>query len=320
MTRILVTGAAGFVGLALCRSLAAGGVEVCGVVRGNSEIGSSYEIRGIGDLFDESGVPGFLDGFDCVVHAAARVHQMDKTGPEELDAYLRDNTETTRNLAEAAARSGVRRFIFLSSIKANGEESDAPYTEDMPPAPEDAYGISKWRAEQALGDIAAATGLETVVLRPPLIYGPGVRTNFLSLLRLADSGIPLPLGGLNGNARSLLFIGNLISAIKCAIDHPGAAGRTYLLRDDEDPSMAELVKRVRQALGRPLRLVPVPAGLIGAAARIAGRGAVMRRIIGSLTVDDSAIRGELGWRPPFTLDQGLAATASWYLTSRRTDH
>ena len=246
MTRILVTGAAGFVGRALCRSLAAGGDEVCGVVRGNSEIGSSYEIRGIGDLFDESGVPGILDGFDCVVHAAARVHQMDKTGPEELDAYLRANTETTRNLAEAAARSGVRRFIFLSSIKANGEESDAPYTEDMPPAPQDSYGISKWRAEQTLAEISAGTDLETVVLRPPLIYGPGVRAKFLSLLRIADSGIPLPLGGLRDNARSLLYLGNLLNAIRCTIEHPAAAGRTYLLCDGENPSMAGLVGRMRR--------------------------------------------------------------------------
>ena len=320
MTRILVTGAAGFVGLALCRSLAAGGVEVCGVVRGNSEIGSSYEIRGIGDLFDESGVPGFLDGFDCVVHAAARVHQMDKTGPEEFDAYLRDNTETTRNLAEAAARSGVRRFIFLSSIKANGEESDAPYTEDMPPAPEDAYGISKWRAEQALAEIAADTGLETVILRPPLVYGPDVRANFLSLLRLADSGIPLPLGGLNRNTRSLIYLGNLVSAIIRAVDHADAAGRTFLLCDGEDLSTAALVGRIRTALGRPARLIPVPAALIGAVARLAGRNAAMRRLGGSLTINDGAIRRELGWRPPFTLDQGLAATASWYRVQRTTDH
>ena len=316
MTRILVTGAAGFVGHALCRDLAAGGAEVRGVVRGNGDIGGGVETQKIGDLFEESESRGFLDGFDCVVHTAARVHQISKSGEGDLDAYLRDNTEITRRLAEAAARSGVKRFVFLSSVKANGEESVIPYSETIPPAPQDAYGISKWRAEQALAEIAASTGLEPVILRPPLIYGPGVRANFLSLLRIADSGIPLPLGGLDRNARSLLYLGNLISAIRCAVDHPNAAGRTYVTRDGDDASTAMLVRKLRKALRRPARLLPVPAGLIGAAARLAGRGAIMRRIDGSLTVDDAAIRRELDWRPPFTLDQGLAATASWYLASR----
>jgi len=320
VTRILVTGAAGFVGRALCRALAAGGIEVSGAVRAGGDIGGGVETRIIGDLRDAVKTPEFLNGIDCVVHAAARVHQMDKTGPEELDSYLRDNTETTRRLAESAVTAGVRRLVFLSSIKANGEETATPYTENTPPRPEDAYGISKLQAEQALGEIAAATGLETVILRPPLIYGPGVRANFLSLLRLADSPIPLPLGGLNRNARSLLYLGNLLSAIRCTLDHPDAAGRTYLLRDGDDPSTAMLVRKLRQALGRPARLMPVPASLIGAAARVAGRGAVMRRINGSLTVDDTAIRHELGWRPPFTLDQGLAATAAWFRTLHATHH
>ena len=320
MTRILVTGATGFVGHALCRSLAAGGIEVCGAVRAGGDIGGGVETRIIGDLRDAVKTSEFLNGIDCVVHTAARVHRMGKIGPEELDSYLRDNTETTRRLAEAAVTAGVRRLIFLSSIKANGEETPAPYTENTPPRPEDAYGISKLKAEQALGEIAAATGLESVILRPPLIYGPGVRANFLSLLHLADSPIPLPLGGLKHNARSLLNLGNLLSAIRCTLDHPDAAGRTYLLRDGDDPSTAMLVRKLRQALGRPTRLMPVPASLIGAAARAAGRGAVMQRINGSLTVDDTAIRHELGWRPPFTLDQGLAATAAWFRTLHATHH
>jgi nucleoside-diphosphate-sugar epimerase len=318
--RILVTGATGFVGHALCRFLAAGGIEAIGAVRANCDIGGGVETRIIGDLRDAVQTPEFLNGIDCVVHTAARVHQMDKTGPQELDSYLRDNTDTTRRLAESAVTAGVRRLVFLSSIKANGEETPTPYTENTPPRPEDAYGISKLQAEHALGEIAAATGLETVILRPPLIYGPGVRANFLSLLRLADSSIPLPLGGLNRNARSLLYLGNLLSAVGCTIDHPDAAGRTYVLRDGDDPTTAMLVRRLRQALGRPARLMPVPASMIGAAARVAGRGAVMRRINGSLTVDDTAIRRELGWRPPFTLDQGLAATATWYRTLRATHH
>jgi nucleoside-diphosphate-sugar epimerase len=320
VARILITGAAGFVGRALCRHLAAGGLDVCGVVRSPCDIGSGVEIRIVQDLLEDSVSSEFFSGYDCVVHAAARVHQMADSGGQELETYIRDNSEMTRRLAFAAAQAGVRRFVFLSSVKANGEETSTPYTGDTPPAPEDAYGISKLQAEQALAEVAANSGLETVVLRPPLIYGPDVRANFLSLLRLADTGLPLPLGGLNRNARSLLYLGNLISAISCAIDHPAAAGRTYLLRDGEDLSTAALAAKIRTAFGRPERLVPVPASLIGAAAGIAGRSGAMRRIDGSLIIDDDAIRSELGWRPPFTLDQGLAATASWYRASRTPSH
>lgn len=320
VARILITGAAGFVGHALCRHLAAAGFDVCGVVRGGRAIRDGIETRTVRDILEDSAAPGFFNGFDCVVHAAARVHQMGETGKQELDAYVRDNSEMTRRLARAAAASGVRRFVFLSSIKANGEENPSPYTENTPPAPEDPYGISKLQAEKALAEVAANSGLETVILRPPLIYGPGVRANFLSLLRLADTGLPLPLGGLNRNARSLLYRGNLISAIRCVIDHPAAAGRTYLLRDGEDLSTAALVTRIRSTFGRRARLIPVPASLIGTVARGAGRGAAMDRIGGSLTVDDNAIRHELGWQPPYTLDQGLAATASWYRLTRGADH
>ncbi len=320
MARILITGAAGFVGHALCRHLAAGGFDVCGVVRGGRPIGGGVETRTVRDLRDDGMSPEFLSGYDCVVHAAARVHQMGKTDARELDSYVRDNSELTRRVASAAAQAGVGRFVFLSSVKANGEEAPTPYTEATPPAPEDAYGISKLRAEHMLAEVAADSELETVILRPPLIYGPGVRANFLSLLRLADTGLPLPLGGLKRNARSLLYRGNLISAIRCVIDHPKAAGRTYLLRDGEDLSTAGLIGRIRRAFGRPARLVPVPAALIGAVARVAGRSAAMGRIDGSLTIDDDAIRRELGWRPPFTLDQGLAATASWYRASRAANH
>lgn len=320
MTRILITGANGFVGRALVRQLRAAGRPLCAVSRRPEFSGAGIETRIVDDIADTCEQDGFFDSVDTVVHLAARVHMMGQSGAGEMESYLRENTEITARLARAAAAAKVRRLIFLSSIKVNGEECTTAYTEASPPTPMDSYGISKWRAEQALAEIAADTGLETVILRPPLVYGPDVRANFLSLLRLADSGIPLPLGGLNRNTRSLIYLGNLVSAIIRAVDHADAAGRTFLLRDGEDLSTAALVGRIRTALGRPARLIPVPAALIGAVARLAGRNAAVRRLGGSLTINDGAIRRELGWRPPFTLDQGLAATASWYRVRRTTDH
>ena len=312
MTRVLVTGANGFVGAALVRELKISGSDVVGLVRRPCDLGAGIETRVIDDLFEDCARAEFFDGVDAVVHLAARVHRMGDDGEDRLDSYLRDNTETTRRLAEAAAGAGVRRLIFLSSVKANGEEASRPYTEADTPAPEDPYGISKWRAEQALADIAAATELEIVNLRPPLVYGPGVRANFGALVRISDTGLPLPLGGLDGNARSLIYLGNLTAAIRLALEHPSAGGRTYLVRDGEDLSTAELVRRLRRAFGRSARLVRMPHGILKLLAAAGGRRATFRRVAGSLTIDDALIRRDLDWRPPFTVDQGLAATAAWH--------
>ncbi len=314
--RVMVTGAGGFVGRALARSLAVAGHEVRAVVRRPTGLGAGIELRIIDDIAACGEIPGLFDGIDVVVHAAARVHRMNESGTDALDAYLRDNTETTRVVAETAAGAGVGRLVFLSSIKAGGEETPSPYTEDTPPAPEDAYGISKWRAEQELAEISAKTGLEIVILRPPLVYGPGVSANFHALMRLADTPLPLPIGGLDGNRRSLIYSANLIDAITRVLDHPGAAGETFMVRDGEDVSTAELARRLRAVLGRPARLVPVPATLLKTMAGMVGKATVMRRLAGSLCVDDSRIRHALGWRPPYTLDQGLAATAAWYRVLR----
>jgi nucleoside-diphosphate-sugar epimerase len=206
----------------------------------------------------------------------------------------------------------VRRLVFLSSVKVNGERTrERPCAEDDPPRPEDAYGDSKWAAEQALARVAAETGLEAVVLRPPLAYGPGVKGNFLRLMHLVARGVPLPLGAVV-NRRSLIHAGNLAHAIVTALDAPRAAGRTYLVSDGEDVSTPELVRMLARALGVKPRLLPVPLAALGLAAALAGKRAELARLTGSLQVDSSRIRSELAWRPPFTLAQGLGLTARWY--------
>lgn len=313
--RVLVTGATGFIGSSLCRVLAADGVEViAGVRRDRGAPGApGAEVRVLGDLGVAADLSAALDGVDAVVHLAARAHVMAEGAADPLAEYRRINRDGTRRLAEAAVAAGVARFVFLSSVKVNGEATHGePVTEDDTPAPQDAYGVAKWEAEQALAAASAGGAIETVVLRAPLVYGPGVKANFLSLLRLCDTGLPLPLGGIDSNRRSLIYLGNLTDALRRALVHGAAAGRTYLVRDGEDVSTAGLVRRIRRALGRPPRLAPVPPGALRAALVIAGRRATADRLLGSFAVDSGRIGRELGWIPPYTLDQGLHATVNWY--------
>lgn len=311
--RVLVTGATGFVGRALCPALSAAGHDAIAGVRRQDARTIAGAQRVLGDLGNDRDLDGALDGIDAVVHLAARAHIMREDAADPLAAYRRVNVDGTRRLAAAAAASGVFRFVLLSSIKVNGERTHRrPFTEDDAPAPEDAYGIAKREAEDVLADIAARSGLAATVLRAPLVYGPQVRANFLALLRLCDSPWPLPFGGLTANRRSLVFLGNLTGAILAALTHPGASGRTYFVSDGEDLSTAALIARIRAALGRPARLLPVPAALLDRSLRLAGRAAVADRLCGSLAIDAGRIRGELGWRPPYTVDDGLAATAAWY--------
>jgi len=253
-----------------------------------------------------------LERVEAVVHLAARTHVLRETAPDPLAAYLRVNAQGTERLARSAASCGVRRLVFLSSVKVNGERTaERPYSESDPPRPEDNYGASKRDAEQALACVAAETGLEMVVLRPPLIYGPGVKANFLRLMRLIARGVPLPLEAVV-NRRSLIFAGNLAHAIVTTLDAPSAAGRTYLVSDGEDVSTPELVRRLAHALGVKPRLLPVPLAALSVAAALAGKRAELARLTHSLQVDSSRIRSELAWRPPFTLAQGLELTARWY--------
>ncbi|MFN3545089.1 MAG: UDP-glucose 4-epimerase family protein [Thiobacillus sp.] len=302
--RILVTGANGFVGRALCASLSADGSHVVPTVR--SESGLAGE-KVVGDIDGYTDWAEVLIGCEVVVHLAARVHVMGEATQRGLPVYRTANTDATLKLAGQAAEAGVKRFVFVSSIKVNGEGREAAYRETDVPAPEDAYAISKWEAEQGLVRIAEETGLEVVILRPPLVYGPGVKANFLRLMQLVQKGWPLPLGAVR-NRRSLLYLGNFVDAIRLCVEHPAAAGQTFLLDDGEPVSTPELIRAVARALGRPARVPAVPVGVLELAGALLGRRAAVRRLTGSLWLDSSLIRSRLGWTPPYSMQDGLAAT------------
>lgn len=304
--KILVTGANGFVGRTLSERLEFLGHEVLRAVR--RICGISGEIK-IENMLEREAWNVALEGCECVVHLAARVHVMHDTTTDPQALYRAVNTDATLNLAREAAKVGVKRFVFVSTIKVNGEGRDAAYRETDAPAPEDAYAISKWEAEQGLWRIAQETGLEVVILRPPLLYGPGVKANFRRLLDTVERGWPLPLGAID-NRRSLLYLGNFVDAIRLCIEHPAAAGQTFLIDDGRPVSTPELVRAVARALGRPARLLPVPPGVLAFAGALVGKRAAVARLTGSLWVDSSLIRDRLGWTPPYSMADGLAATVA----------
>jgi UDP-glucose 4-epimerase len=304
--RVLVTGAAGFIGHALCGALAEAGHYIVPAVRRASGLRNE---RVIGEIGPSTDWQALLEGCDAVVHLAARVHAMDDAAQNPLPLYRATNTEATLNLARHAVRVGVKRFIFLSSIKVNGEGGEVAYRENDTPAPADAYAVSKWEAEQGLRQIARETGLEVVILRPPLVYGPGVKANFLRLMQWTQKGWPLPLGAIR-NRRSLLYLGNLVDAIRLCVEHPAAAGQTFLLDDGEGVSTPDLIRAVAHAMGRSARLLAVPVGMLELAGVLLGKRAVVARLTGSLYVDGSVIRLRLAWTPPFSMEAGLAATVA----------
>lgn len=301
---ILVTGATGFVGRSLLSELERRGCSAIPVVR--RAIGLTHEVV-LPDIHALTDWREALVNCHAVVHLAARVHVMHDAAADPLALYRATNTDATLNLARQAAQAGVKRFVFISTIKVNGEGRDAPYRETDTPAPEDAYAISKWEAERGLWQIAQETGLEVVVLRPPLVYGPGVKANFRRLLDAVARGWPLPLGAIR-NRRSLLYLGNFVDAIQVCVEHPAAAGKTFLVDDGEQVSTPELVRAVARAMGRPARLLPVPSGVLEFAGALLGKRAAVARLTGSLWVDSSLIRSRLGWTPPFSMEAGLAAT------------
>lgn len=248
-----------------------------------------------------------LAGADAVVHLAARVHMMKERG-DVLSAHMRANADGTRHLAEQAVKSGVKRFVFMSTVKVMGETG--AFTEADTPAPEDAYGKSKWAAEQALGEFAGGA-MEIVVLRPPLVYGPGVKGNFLDLMDACAERRRLPLGGVDAR-RSMIYAGNLASAVVACLNRPAAAGRTYFVKDGPDPTIAGLVRQISATLDVQPRLFSLPPGLLKLAGALTGRREAIRRLTNDLTIDDSPIRRELEWTPPFEMSAGLKATADWY--------
>ena len=314
MRKVLVTGANGFVGTALCRALPAAGYAVRRAVRSVSarDAKPAEDTVAVSDIGPKTAWEHVLDGIDAVVHLAARAHVMHDTAADPLAEYRRINVLATQALAQAASHAGVRRFVFISSIKVNGETTAAAaFSEQDAPHPEDDYGVSKWEAEQTLRENAAASRMETVVLRPPLLYGPGVKGNFLHLMRAIDRGMPLPLASVR-NRRSLLYVGNLVDAILLCLDHPAAAGETYGLADDEGVSTPDLIRAIADALGKSARLFPLPPTLLKLAGAAVGKSDAVSRLLGSLQVDSGKIRRELDWLPYYDMAHGLRETARWY--------
>jgi nucleoside-diphosphate-sugar epimerase len=317
---IVVTGADGFVGTALLSQLHAMGRRYRGLVRTMPpEAAARTECRTVGDLASATDdmLARALDGTDAVVHLAGRAHVTRDRLASSANAFREANVVASERLARAAVRAGIARFVFVSTIKVNGETTSPgrPFRESDPPHPEDAYGRSKWEAEQRLEEIAGASGMTLTILRPPLMYGPRVRGNFLALWRAVARGAPLPFGRVD-NRRSVLYVGNLVHAIVALLDAPTETGQTWVVADRETVSTRELVRRVATALGKPARLVPVPVGLLSAGAAMLRRRDLVPRLVGSLEIDASALAARIG-PPPYSLDEGLAKTAEWWRTRPR---
>ena len=313
MTNVFITGAGGFIGSVLCEKMISGGFSVIGAQRSPITSIPQRGMKHIAIDLTDSNIKwdSLLPGIDVVIHLAARVHVMKKDTADPLAAYRRINLHGTEKLARQAAALGVKRFVFLSTVKVNGEESWRPYTETGTPAPVDSYGISKMEAELRLRKIAAETGMAVVILRPPLVYGPGVKANFLKLLQTVDRRMPLPFAGVK-NQRSLIYVENLVDAIVACVRHPNAPGQTFLVSDGEDVSTPDLIRMMSALLHKSPRLFSVPGLCLHIASRLTGKGLMMDRLIGSLTVDTAKIREELDWRPPFTLQEGIAETVAWF--------
>jgi len=319
VSRVLITGASGFVGSAVVDSLVinSGFAPRAALRRDSHSFPSFVDVVQVGHLAPDTDWCATLKGVDAVVHAAARVHVMQDTASDPLTEFRRVNVEGTLTLARQAAAAGVKRFVFISSIKVNGEGTPLgkPYSADDSPTPTDPYGVSKMEAEHGLRQLASETGVEVVIIRPTLVYGPGVKANFLSMMRWLDKGVPLPLGAIH-NKRSLIALDNLVDLIVTCIDHPVAANQTFLAGDGEDLSTTELLQRMAKALGRQARLIPVPAKLLELGATILGKRAIALRLCGSLQVDISKARDLLGWEPVVTVDEALRQTAKAYVEDK----
>ena len=310
---ILLTGANGFVGRELAVQLIDRGLAVRCIVRGNSSSpvneGSTIRIDSISPQQDwGSG----LVGADTVIHTAARVHIMNDAVDNPLFEFRKVNTAGTLNLARQASESGVRRFIYISSVKVNGEFTvkNCPFTPDSDFVPTEPYALSKYEAEKGLLALAENSDMEVVTIRPPLVYGPGVQANFRSLVSWVNSGVPLPLGAIS-NRRSLIALDNLVDLIITCIQHPAAANQTFLAGDGEDLSTTEILQRIGKALGKPARLIAFPVNLLTFVASLLGKKAVTQRLCSSLQVDISKTRMLLGWEPPVSVDEGLRRTVAY---------
>ena len=313
--RVLVTGGQGFLG----KALAAGALSKGFTVRVSSRqklVASErrLEFSQVGDLGPKTDWIAALQDVDAVVHCAGRAHVMKDTAADPLAAFRAVNFDGTLNLARQAIAAGVKRFVFISSIGVNGVQSvlGNPFSDTDKPNPHNAYSLSKWEAEQGLLRVAEGAGLEVVIIRPPLVYGPNAPGNFGSLVRWLRRGVPLPLGAIN-NLRSMVALDNLVDLILTCIDHPAAANQTFLVSDGEDLSTTQLLQRLGRALGKPARLVPVSPALLKLGAALVGKPAIAQRLCGSLQVDISKTQQLLGWAPPLSVDEGLKSAAEGYL-------
>jgi nucleoside-diphosphate-sugar epimerase len=313
--RVLVTGANGFIGQAVCHDLLSRGYHVVGAVRGKSDARQATVVESLamGEIDEHTDWSAALAETDSVVHLAARVHLMRETAADPLAEYRRVNVKLTVNLARHAARCGVRRFVFVSSVKVNGESTPVgqPFTADDVPRPKDPYGLSKLEAEQALLQLAERTGMEVVIIRPVLVYGPGVKANFHEMMRWLLKGIPLPIGALH-NQRSLVALVNLADFIATCLHHPAAANQTFLVSDGEDLTVTGLLQRTAAAFRRPARLLPVPMFMLRIAGRMFGMEDVVQRLCETLQVDITKSRRLLGWEPPVSVDVALLQTVQQF--------
>ena len=309
MLKVVVTGASGFVGKSLTAQFLRRKHFVRAVARSKGAAIEGTEVVAVGDIDGETKWSEALNNVDTVIHLAARVHVMTEHSASSLAEFRKVNVEGTRHLAESAARANVKRLVYVSSVKVNGEQTTSPYNELDLPNPQDAYGVSKWEAEQALYKISAETGLEVVVVRSPLVYGAGVKGNFSHMIRVLKKGIPLPFASVK-NLRSLIYVENLVDALILSATHPKAAGQTYLVSDGQDISTPDLLRKLSSLLGKPAKLLPCSPIFMRLAGRLFGKSGQVDKLVGSLQIDSSKIRRELGWKPPFTLDEGLHATVS----------
>jgi nucleoside-diphosphate-sugar epimerase len=307
MPKILVTGASGFVGKSLTAQLRRQGHIVCAATRSKATALDGADVAAVGEINGDTDWAEALKYADVVIHLAARVHVMNEHSTNPLAEFRKVNAEGTQHLAECAAKAGVKRFIYVSSVKVNGEKTTSPFTEVDRPNPQDAYGISKWEAEQVLRKISSETGMEVVIARPPLVYGVGVKGNFAQMIKVLAKGIPLPFASVK-NLRSLIYVENLVDALILCATHPKAAGQTYLVSDGQDISTPDLLRKLSNAMGKPVKLLPCNPVLMRLAGRLFGKSVHIDKLVGSLQVDSNKIRRELGWEPPFTLDEGLKAT------------
>lgn len=313
---MFITGATGFVGQALLREALLRGLHVrAGVRQPTPGVGQQVEFLPVGDIGPDTNWQVALQDMHTVVHTAARVHVMNDKVADPLAEFRRVNVAGTLNLARQAAAAGVKRFVFVSSIKVNGEATmpGRPFRPDDRHIPVDPYGLSKYEAEIGLQAISAETGLEVVTIRPPLVYGPGVKANFAAMVRWLNRGWPLPLGKVEHNCRSLVAMDNLVDLLLVCTTHPAAAQQTFLVSDGEDLSTTGLLRRIAQALGKPARLLPVPVALLNLGASALGKADVAQRLLGSLQVDISKNAQLLGWRPPVSVDEGLKKVTATFI-------